>query len=646
MIDGSASFGVYAANPCSARQTLFDVSALGARVLAHAKCRGLTNATAEQLLSAYFDHDVPRAGSWSARAYTANKEPPDTAALTAVGVGAALNILNAESLSAAADAMRWLAPPCGAGYKPAGFADGLHASPTLTAIHIKTYAPELGPARQLRHRANLAVPTVNHHFEVQPALIVKRMPTMLWPELAIRIQPSGLHKSALPQALSCAVLLAAVKVSMVDATAHFCGTLSGATLPTILGLLRNDIHWAAISVALTRIADYLVDNEVPIDYGRRRQMDYHALLTETSWHQIWESLGRPRVGQQDSAKARAFLFGRISGLPLELAPMRTRAGDSHTFMHNVRNFPARLTPPLAIKLHDEASRFLDEHDIDEPATWHPPLRLLDDLELPNTHPEDIDMRSLHDQVLANRPLGSIARQLHTDPDTVRHLLVQSPTDASTNANRMPTQRKRRSSANQEYLRRVLSPDRLKILHDVEGRTGRSIAQEFGVSYAVLKRLAARYGVDFARRLDRPTADWLFKHYVIGRRSRPDIAAEFGVCTMTVTKWLYEAELQKMPPPSPPTAMSAADAQKLLAPALARRSGGESLRHFVRALNHVNLKTAATELQMDHSTLHLQIRRLEKDFGGRLFLRATTTLPMAPTPLGAQVASAFQKLDPT
>ncbi len=173
-----ASFGVYAEDSAVARGFLSDLRALASRVLAHAKCNGVTDTSDEELIATYLDQQPPRAAAWLGRQYTSSKEPPKkTAAETAVSITAALKILGAETIADAAAAMKWLVPPCGgAGQKPAGFSAGLHASPIGAAIYIKAFSTELGPALQLRHRSNLAIPGAKRTDPAIAELLARRIP--------------------------------------------------------------------------------------------------------------------------------------------------------------------------------------------------------------------------------------------------------------------------------------------------------------------------------------------------------------------------------------------------------------------------------------------------------------------------------------
>ena len=636
-----ASFGVYAEGPAAARDFLSDLRALASRVLAHAKCSGVTDTSDEELIATYLDQQPPQAAAWSGRKYTSSKEPPKTAAETAVSIAAALEILGAETIADAAAAMKWLVPPCGAGQKPAGFSAGLQASPIVVAIYIKAFATELGPALQLRHRSNLAIPGAKRTDPAIAEVLARRIPPMMWPAWAVRIQPRGVHKSVLPQCLSCATVLAATRITVTRAAKLLGGNLDTWTLTGNLNVLRRDPQWAAISIALTRLADYVSVHAPPIDYERRRHLDYSRLLATTDWHRICAAAGMPPGGPLTAQVARIALSARISGLPPEKFLTTCKPEVRHGLLYRVRDLPLHLTPSLLEGLDKAGRQLFDLHHIDEPLIWDPPLRLVVGLDLPNAHIDRLDINVLHELAVApGATARSIAAAVGTDPDVVRHLLAERPVEAHRRHANNPESMK--SGLARARLRHDLTADQLRMMHHVEGKSGFAIARDIGVSYKVLRTLATSYGITFGHRPQRPTPEWLREHYVVKRRTLVDIAKELNVCPLTVSGWVHRDRLPSIPPAASEAAepLSTTDAADLLAPTLARRAGRRQLENFLQALNHPNLAVAAAACGIDRSTLWAQIRQLEKDFGGSLLLRAhMPLLSMAPTVLGSKVAAA-------
>jgi len=59
----------------------------------------------------------------------------------------------------------------------------------------------------------------------------------------------------------------------------------------------------------------------PIDYDRRRQLDYTELLTEPTWRTICQGDQAMAAAGLNVDAAKRFLFEKISGLPAEYAPI-------------------------------------------------------------------------------------------------------------------------------------------------------------------------------------------------------------------------------------------------------------------------------------------------------------------------------------
>jgi hypothetical protein len=638
--DGCADFGVYADDPCSAREALADLSVLVTRVFEHMQRSGLAAANADELLSAYVDFDPPRSSIWPAGSYTEGKVLPKAAAQMAVAVHAALQVMRADAIASAAEAMRWLIPPRPNSGRAPGFAAGMRASRRLSAIQTKAYTPELGPATQLLlNQSNHTVLTRNSHSPTKTAVLVKRIPTVLWPQWAIRLQPSGdYRKDAVSQALSSAVLLATGRFSVADAISALNGTASKSVVHSSLGKLRKSAHWPAISAALTRLAGYLTRHDVPIDYERRRNLDYSGLLRFDTWRRLCEAVGRRDPGPVAAAGAHSYLFGRVSGLPVELAPGAKDMTNSYSVTQKARNFPLTLTPVVAQKLDEELEQFLRTHEIDEPLTWHPPLDLLHDLRLPNPDIDAVDLSALHGLVRQGIcSVRAMATTLNTDYQVVRHLLAESPAETA------PASDVRRRAPGAE-LEDVVTAEWLTERNVVQGKSARAIAHELGLTEAGLAHLARHCGVRFIRHPERPDPMWLYEQYVVKRRRLGDIAAERKVCPETVSRWIAKSNLPPAPPAPSMAAMTNAQARSLLSPALARNTGKRDLGNFSCAMDYPNLRVAGDALHIKSDTLLCQIRRLEDDLGGRLLIPAKLPLPMAPTYLGAQVISAVRILE--
>ncbi len=88
----------------------------------------------------------------------------------------------------------------------------------------------------------------------------------------------------------------------------------------ILQKLSNRTDWPDIRTALGRLADYLADHETPINYQRRRRLDYTNLLPHQQWVRICRDTGSQGPRTRHTHVARCYLYERLTGLPMDCAP--------------------------------------------------------------------------------------------------------------------------------------------------------------------------------------------------------------------------------------------------------------------------------------------------------------------------------------
>jgi hypothetical protein len=396
-----------------------------------------------------------------------------------------------------------------------------------------------------------------------------------------------------------------------------------------------------LCAAITRLSEYLSTKAGPIDYARRRSLDYRTLLPDDRWAQICRSTGT-HAGRRERDKAlvaRAYLYEKISGLPARQILTTTTTMSAYLLQKLVRwtcDFPRRMTPELAHALDTEAHRFLRIHCVNEPLTWSPPLALISDLDLAHPDPADIDMAALH-HLAADRSLstGQIAHRLNVTSEAVRHSLAEYPSVGAV----------KRSRA------RVCGGLTPEVLHDLMSRkiTVTAIASEFEVPVTTVIRLAERHGIRQPRhRRPPPEADWLYQQYVLDRRTLSDIAAGAGVGEATVSTWIRQRRLTRRDNVirRPHHVMDRRAALTLLGPWLMAGHPDHALQHFADALAYPTLQQAAQGLGLVHETLCYQIRSLERVFGAVLLLRSRSALSMRATPAGEQLAEAiYTVLDP-
>jgi hypothetical protein len=579
----TADFGVYANDPRPAGAALNDITALSSLALTYPDRAELQKRLPADLLTTYIEHGPCPAIRCNPNIIRRRMPLPVSPLTAAVAAVIALQVLEQTNVSAGGNAMRWLISRPGSRKLTASprTTIGVSARTTsiLEAVQIRAFTPMLGACDQLLYRCVSDVPRRAANDAETSERLIRAVPSALWSAWSLRVAPPGASHHRMPAALACAVLLVGTRMSVSEVVGQLGSETHAQTVTWYLNRMSGQIYWPHISTALLRLSVYLDRDTVPIDYARRRALDYSGLLPDAEWRRVCRDTHTQQGAAAKAHAARCYLFETISGrLARRLSNDGPGLTSTVTRSPRADDFALALTPQLAARLHTAGQHFLAGHSIDEPLTWHPPPHLLDGLDLPGDDPALVDLETLHH--LANRPrvtIGGIARQLHTTIDVVRHLLIQHPASL----HRAEGQRPRRSKTS-AALRAALSAQTLTELYHDQGLSIDAIAKHFRTSAGTLTRIAAEQQITL-RRFD------------IG------------------------------------------DAPAVLLPALAGQCGWQRLQRFASALDYPSLLAAAAGMGIRVSSLGDQIRRIEGDLGAPLINRATSTHPMTPTSFGEDIA---------
>ncbi len=650
---GKAAFGIYRQYPQTAEAMLSDVRAVAGRILCYATDDDLGRILTPDLVEAY--RELKSRGDARGAAPVPEDKPglaaPAHAVTAAVGATAAIAVLAAADSAAAGERLHWLVNSGranGLAVNTSNIGWGRSTTAVLTGAQIDALAPMLKPSEQLRYRVGAHLPSKPAHAAADIAALVAKLPAAMWPSWTLRMCLPRQDYPHLSTALPCATLLVNTRLSLGDATAAMGRRdVEGPSLSYTLQQLHENSHWNHLRDALVRLADHLHGNDCPIDYRRRRDLDYGSLLTESTWQRICRALDLRSGGDKRLRMARCHLYARISGNPTSYAPWFI---DVNEFSAPLANFPAILTPDLTTALDAEAQQFLRGHGINEPVAWNPPEHLLTGLSLPGSDPHDIDLARLHQLVREALAISEIAEQLGISRDAVRYALSIHP------APELQRSQSFRPAPALSYLATMLSADTLTELYQEQNLSLSQIAEQYGVERKVVARLARQHGIELRRpqgrrRLEDIDRDWLYTEYVVHRRALPDLAAEKGMSTANMSRWAktHGIPLRGRGGPSHSANINAAQAARnapaLLRPALTTIGGAERLSRFAAAANYSTVTAAAAALGLNQPVLQGQIARLEAELGGPLFTRAQRGHPMALTYLGTRVLHAWTGRNP-
>ncbi|MFJ3643771.1 LysR family transcriptional regulator [Streptomyces sp. NPDC090108] len=657
IIDGpTAAFGPYQAVPQSAPAVLADIRALGIRVLTDLPAAVLREQIPADIAETHLATDPVSPHAEQAADRPGFMAPP-RAADAAVAVTMALGILEQPGIHPAGEALRGLLEAVREELTQISATSiddwGRGISPVLQSVHLAALAPSLRPSEHLRYRTTTETPCRPTKTTRDIEQRARKIPTMFWPSWTVRLTPpAGIHARALAPVLAALLLIPDSRTSLDQAAGLVGDVTDGIEISRLLQELDNLPQWPDIVTALDRLTDHLDANDTPVDYGRRRLLDYIGLLPHDRWLEICRRTGTPPGTGRRERIARSQLFRRLSGLPAESAPDDLAGLDSAEFRATSWRFTALQTPELAHALQQEALEFLASHHIhDEPVTWQPPATLLAGLSLPGPDPAHIDLSRLHQLVRERRhPVQHAAQVLGTTVEAIRHVLDEDPAPA------LPLTKNaaRATGRIRQQARQTIPAERLTHLYLEEHRSLQQIATLAGVSRRLLTDLAKEYGIPLRegpqgyKRHGAIERAWLIEQYVHRRRTLPDLARETGMSTANMARWAHthNIPLRSRGGASHHTALrtpeQAADAPAILRDALTSPNARQRLERFVAALPYPTVTEAARALGIHQSTLVTQINRLEKDLGQPLIERAERGRRMRPTRFGRRVAAAVRK----
>ncbi|MGW2302417.1 helix-turn-helix domain-containing protein [Streptomyces sp. NPDC001809] len=656
IIDGAtAAFGPYRTSPQPAPAVLADIRALGIRVLSDLPAAVLREQIPADIAEAHLSTDAVSPHTGQAMERPGFMAPP-RAADTAVAVTMALGILEQPGIQPAGEALRGLLEAVREELTQISVTSidswGRGISPVLQSVHLAALAPSLRPSEYVRYRVATETPRRPARTTRDIEQRARKIPTMFWPSWTVRLAPSeGVHARALAPVLAALLVIPNSRTSLDQAAGLIGGAIDGTEVSRLLQELDDLPQWPDIATALDRLADHLDATSTPIDYGRRRLLDYTGLLPRDRWLEICRRTGTPPGTGRRERIARSQLFQRLSGLPAESLPDDLGGLDSAEFRATSLRFTALQTPELVHALQREALIFLASHHIhDEPVTWQPPATLLAGLSLPGPNPAHIDLPRLHQLVRERQhPVQHAAQILGTTVEAIRHVLDEHPAPAPP----LTKSAARATGRIRQQARQTIPAQRFTRLYLDEHRSLQQIATLTGFSRRVLTDLAKEYGIplregpkDYKRRGNVERA-WLIEQYVHRRRTLPDLAREASMSTANMARWAYTHNIPLRPRggASHHTALRTADEAEAL-PAILRKAltgpyARQRLSRFLAAQSYPTLTEAAQELGVHQSALVTQINRLEDDLGQPLFERAERGRAMKLTRFGKRVAVAVQ-----
>jgi len=522
---GRASAGIYASRPQPAAAALADVRALAATALAAASPGDLAAVLPADIIAEY--------AAAVAVPHVRHGSTPTTSGIFPGALAPAVAAVAAVGVTAAVQALRHRAPHNAAGTLRLM----LRAEETGTWTRAREASPALHAVR-LAALGQLAEPAAPGKPAAAATARARQAPALFWPAWTVRLMPPlpGTSPQTRRRCLAAVFLTVTTGENLTSAARELGTAITYASAAPLLMRLQRDPRWPAVLTALQRLAAHLDHHGTPIDYQRRRRLDYSSLLPDPDWIQISRAAGAIPGRRARGTTARRWLFERLSSMPADLGP-RTFAITTPEERARLAFFPARLTPDLVTGLDDYARDWLAGQGItSEPASWQPPAFLLHDLDLPGPDPSCQQPGQIHELITRQRlSVRAAARNLGTTIDVIRVILDEHP------APPLPLTPGQARSAGRAtaVLRARLSPQDLDDLYNGQKLSMRQLSHQLGTGRRVISGLLAEYGIPRRSGPGRPPVaidrDWLHRQYVLSRRTLPDIAAELGISTAHMTR---------------------------------------------------------------------------------------------------------------
>lgn len=400
-------------------------------------------------------------------------------------------------------------------------------------------------------------------------------------------------------------------------------------------------QWTVIQEALQRLSRYLSATPPPIDYQRRRDLDYRPLLNDRQWNQLLASHDLPLpAGRDGSTPVLQWLTEQLSGPPARYVDGKLMRRDGPQDV-----LRAHLSLESLATLDVIAAEFLRSCGItDEPLRWTPPSTLLDGLDLPEITSPAEEPVQIHELIARGYTVVRASHALELPIETVRYHLEQHPRAHHTMPGPKPVPTPAR-----DWLRTVLPEPKLRELYERRQLTRHTIigiiSTEHGrtVDRRTLESLMQEYNIE-QRPIPRPTADWIHAEHIVGRRMLTDMAADLGVSPATLANyarrygipthrygWRFDQD---------PRSLQVLDALAINPedrnPRLVSSQTWNDLQILVATSRYTSFSAAARALDRSECAISAHIGALEKAFGHQVCSRATSKRPITLTDFGQKL----------
>lgn len=341
----------------------------------------------------------------------------------------------------------------------------------------------IAATRGMKRRATFVLQTVFDGGDA--AARAAKIPALLWPEWTGRLAPRRVDRTIAAAALSAAIVLAGSRLRHAASLGLLDREAPSRRVTNVMRSLGRSGAESETLPTIVQLAQFLDGAETPIDYARRRSLDYTDLLQPEEWERIAFAQNVHSGFPCRAVLARAHVHRLLSGdrvqrlLSLEGVTELVTDPELDGF---TRKAPSRVLSAL----EEVGAAYLDRLGVEEPVSWHPtpsalglePLKpdRADDREWvarrpvrgASGGPEDIAITTAHDEGLSIRATA------------VKLGLSRQSVARTRDAHGIPSRpgRQSRFQVDTEWLREQ---------YETERRTAVSIARELGCSPTTIRR---------------------------------------------------------------------------------------------------------------------------------------------------------------
>jgi DNA-binding transcriptional ArsR family regulator len=441
------------------------------------------------------------------------------------------------------------------------------------------------------------------------AVRARAIPQLLWPQWTIRLMPGrGFAPGPFRSAIAACLLLPghpgrAISTAITALHAHRSAQAVGAVLRALAGGGHD-----TVLTAISCLASYLDTCGSRIDYQRRRDLIPAETITAGQWHDLcYDAAAHPGEARRHR-DAQRYLFQLLTGADLH-DPRHALAFTSTSDYSHYHAFAGTLPTGLRDALHGHAAGLLHDLGIGEPPAWAPPPSCCAGLDLPGPEPDDIDLDAAGRLIITGKlPVAEAAAQLGTTGGHLRLTLDRIPRPARQwdRSAAPPTWQRR------QHARGILTREFFDREYIAAGKNLRQLEADTGIPCRFLTQVAREHGITMTGQLGPAPAS---------------------------SRQLPGQDATGTGSPAEPGAPSLGDIRRA---AQDSPAGWRRLRRFQTAMTSPTIAAAAARLRIYPSALSHQLRRLERDIGGKLYQPATTRRPWRPTRRGAALLTALAR----